>query len=204
MAGNGNPWTMIIGVVVITAIPLLVMPAAANPRRGDAEVVTEPGGSLRPDALDTPAAVAQISSGESGPPAEYGAAPAEPPPDDDDASSSHLRTVAWVGLGVGAAGWLTWGVTGSISLAQAGSLADDCPDDVCPADLEDDLDTAKTLADVATAGLIVGLTGSIYAVIALLVTPSGDDGDGNGEPDETSASVRPQIGPGYVGLSGQF
>lgn len=148
--------------------------------------------------------VAPATASEATSQMEAETAPGEPPAAQEDATSAHLRTVAWVGLGVGAAGWLTWGITGAISLAQTESLADDCPDDVCPAELEDDLDSAKTMSDVATAGFIVGLTGSLYGIIALLVTPSGDDSDPGEQHDGTTASVRPQIGPGYLGVSGQF
>ena len=139
----------------------------------------------------------------SAPPPSAGAEASRDGATDEEDSNGYLYRVAWVGFGVAAVGYAAWAVTGSISLAKSESLKDDCVDDVCPADSEDDLDTARKLAQVSTASFALGVTGTLWGVIALLVAD--DEEDDAAEPTgEASIAARPLIGPGYVGVSGQF
>jgi hypothetical protein len=204
MCGIVRPWALIIGAALTLAGELFVAPAAADTQGCEGTQVMRGGECRSPGAIETRGAVAQADPVEPGPRSEHTVAPVEPLPDDEGAATTHLRTVAWVGLGVAAAGLVTWAVTGSIALAETGSLKDDCPDDQCPAELQDDLDTARTLADIATVGFVVAVTGSLYGVIALLATPDRNGSDADEQGAETSASVRPLVGPGYFGLNGQF
>jgi hypothetical protein len=137
-------------------------------------------------------------------------APAQPPPPAAESDTAGISPWAWVGFGVGAAGLLTWGITGGVSMSMSSDIKDDCPNDVCPPEREADIDTAKVLAHVATAGFVVGLAGCTLGVIALVAT-AGSDGDGAGgasnATDDTrvrAVVVRPHVGPGYVGVSGTF
>jgi len=138
----------------------------------------------------------QLQPGPEQPPA----GPEQPQAEEGDLG---LPAVAWGGFGVAAVGLALWAVTGSISLAQSESLKEDCSGGHCPEDLESDLDTARSLAHVATIGFVVAVTGSAVGVIALL-TAQPDDSDSAAGADATGVSLRPLIGPGFVGLGGRF
>lgn len=127
----------------------------------------------------------------------------EPAGDEEDGPTSHMYTIAWVGFGVATVGIVTWAITGGIALGKTQSLKDDCPEDVCPADLESDLDDARTLGNIATAGLVIGILGGAWGITALLAAGEFEDAEAAQE-GEASATVRPLIGPGYLGLSGRF
>ena len=203
MSAIEKPWAVLIAVVWIIAGGLFVAPAAADTERCEGTEVMRAGACQSPSDFEELRAVAQADPVEPAAPPEHTTTPAEPPPDDEDSPSAHMHRVAWVGFGAAAVGLATWAVTGSIALAKTESLKDDCPDDSCPEDREGDLDTARTLGNVATAGLVVGVIGTIWGVVALVVADE-DGGEASEQGDETSASVRPVIGPGYLGLSGQF
>ena len=125
---------------------------------------------------------------------------APPPPDEEEGGISPL---VWVGFGVGAAGLIVWGITGGISMSKSSTLKDECTDGVCSPDQESELDSATTLAHVATAGLVVGLVGCTVGLVSLFAFGSGSD-----EPDETATDsavvLRPLIGPTTIGLEGRF
>ncbi len=87
-------------------------------------------------------------------------------------------------------------VTGGASLAMSSSLSDDCVDDVCPPEREGDLDTATTLAHVATVGFAVGVAGAAVGVVGLLVAGPEEAPD--------SASLRLRVGIGSLGIAGSF
>ena len=112
--------------------------------------------------------------------------------------------VAVIGVGVGA-------VTGIMSLTQTNDLKAKCPNDQCPPGSEGDIDSAKSLGNIATAAFVVGGIGAAVGVIGLLM--SGDD---KKQPPASAAhlrrpasafapeNVRAVLGPSYVGVAGAF
>ncbi len=97
--------------------------------------------------------------------------------------------MAGVGVVVGA-------ITGGISMSQASTLKDECPNDVCHADKEEDIDTSMALGHTSTAFFAIAGAGAGVGIIGLLM--SGSDST------EESASIRPSVGLGFLGLEGRF
>ncbi len=116
---------------------------------------------------------------------------------ESDEAPSGVSPVVYVGFGVGGAAAVLGTVTGIMSLSMVSDLEPDCPNDVCPREREDDVDTMKTLAHVSTASFIVAGAGAAAGLVALLGGDSDDDA-------ESGLSVRPVVGPGAVGLRGEF
>jgi hypothetical protein len=113
-----------------------------------------------------------------------------------------------VGFGVGAAGLLVGVITGAVTLGQASDLKDQCPDDRCTEAQREDYDAALALSRVSTVSFVVGGLGAAVGLVALLVS-------GSDEPEETDSaharrtrapavSLTPLVGPGMLGLMGQF
>jgi hypothetical protein len=128
------------------------------------------------------------------------APPPEPQPEVGESEpSGALSPLVYVGFGIGAVGFVTWGIAGGISLANRSALSDECPGDVCASDQQDTIDSGEAAGHVATVGMIVGFAGATLGVIGLLL-PTGDDQAA----DVDEATIRPLIGPGTVGLSGRF
>ena len=127
------------------------------------------------------------------------------PPAPPDAAGAGPSPLVFVGFGIGGAGLLTWVVTGSIAWSQSASLEEACSGSLCPQDRQGDLDTATTLAHVATVGLAVGAAGSALGLIALLALGDDSSGDNSSELAATATpSLRPLIGDGIIGLRGRF
>ena len=95
------------------------------------------------------------------------------------------------------AGVLVGAITGGVSMSQASSLKDDCPDDLCSADKQSDIATMLALGHVATASLIVGGVGAIVGVLGLVI-PGGED-----QADQ-AVRIQPFVGPGSLGVTGVF
>jgi len=112
---------------------------------------------------------------------------------------------AYVAWGVGAVG-LGLGIGFGVSAIQTTNqvLSDyGCEDNQCPAEAEDDLSTAKLNGNISTAGFVIGFTGVVAGTVLFLL--SGDDDDAPKEGvDAEAVVVQPMVGPGYVGLQGQF
>jgi hypothetical protein len=125
-----------------------------------------------------------------------------PPPGPDPAAEEEGMSVpllAWIGFGVGGAGLLLGAITGGIAAGKASSIKEDCVDDACPPERRDDIDSATTLAHVATAGFVVAGVGATVGVVALLV------GSSSASAEATAAlpfDVR--LGPGTLGLQGRL
>lgn len=96
-----------------------------------------------------------------------------------------------VGYGAGALGLGLFGVTGSLALSRKAILTESCPQYQCYANANAAIDEGKTLGNLATLGLVVGLTGVGGGTLALLA----------GKRLE-AASVR--VGLGYLGVEGRF
>ena len=108
-------------------------------------------------------------------------------------SSSWHTTAGIIALGAGAAGLIVGGVTGGLALGQHASLSDECPNARCSTAHAGDVDTYRTLADVATVATIAGAA-AVAAGVVLLLIPH--------------ASPRPSVGvyagPLAAGITGRF
>jgi len=163
-------------------------------RDPNAAVVVAP-----PDAAPRSVAQSPASSGPqpTAPVVEPRAAPTHPP----------NHTTAYVSLGVGAAGLVTGGVLGVLTLGQHKTLHDQCPNDVCPSDKQADLASAKKLGTLSTIAFGVGGAGLVLGTVLLFTTGSGTTDRAAAAPKSGFAGIaaaRVAVGPGQILLDGNF
>jgi len=96
-----------------------------------------------------------------------GAAPAPPPPPPEappppapPENPVPLRTWAYVAGGVGAAGLVTFAVSGLMAKSTYNGLQNDCSGGPCPPDKSGEISSGKTQQAVANFGLVMGLLGA--------------------------------------------
>ena len=135
----------------------------------------------------------------SDPPARAVAAPrgADPPgPREPGASqsdgASSLRTVAYVAGGVGALGFVAFGVFGAMNSATYHDLEDSCADSSCAAERADDIDRGRRYQLFANLGLGVGIAGAVAGTLTYVISL--------GSESELEATAE----PGGVTLRGRF
>jgi hypothetical protein len=202
--------------VAVLGMPFRVNPgrhvvvARAGGREAKSEVVALESRTLKVElplpAPQTDAAVpshVQLDETPAPAPAASTATPKAPPA----ASSAGVPLVAYVAGGVGVAGILVGGVTGMMAVSHKNAAARDCVDGQCPPSTWDDLDSARSMAAVSTAGFVVGAVGLAIGTSFLLL---------HDEPTTARAvtpkarisrlSVTPDLGPrgGSLSVSGRF
>ena len=116
-----------------------------------------------------------------------GKAPA-PPPGDTGRS--------WVGPGIafgaGGAALVLGAVTGALTVTRMDEVRKTCGEGLmCPDDYRDEVDGARTLGHVSTAGFIAAGVGAAVGVV-LLVLPR----------KKAPAAVGLSLGPGFAGVKG--
>ncbi len=144
-----------------------------------------------PNAGAQPVAGQNSAAGSSAAPTDI-----EPPPDAPRASGSTTRTLAFVALGVGAAGLVVGGVTGMMAIGKRGDLDDSCPGGQCPEGQRDNLDSYRTLGTVSTIGFIVGGVGAATGVTLLLTSKKGGE--------HARGQVDLRLGASGVAVHGNF
>lgn len=93
--------------------------------------------------------------------------PVVPP---DKPANNGLRTGGFVALGVGVVGFVAWGVTGSMAIQKKSAFDEKCPNNTCPKGVDDaDWYQGRTLSNVATIGLGVGVAGVAAGAVMLVV-----------------------------------
>lgn len=120
-------------------------------------------------------------------------APKEPPPD------PRWRTVAWIGMGVGAAGTFAFAITGSLAVSKQRDLITECPNQRCLPAFHADVDTYDTLRYATTAGILAGVVGFGVGIPLLIIKPKIKP-----KKEAQLPTVTPVLGPNVVGLSGTF
>jgi hypothetical protein len=100
--------------------------------------------------------------------------------------------VAAIGLGVGS-------VTGVMTLSTVADLEEDprCDGAICDPSVQAELDEADTVALVSTVAFVLGGVGLAAGVAGLIGGLYDTD-------PSAEASVRPLLGPGFVGVDGRF
>ncbi len=112
------------------------------------------------------------------------------------------RTIAWVGVGVGAGGFVAFGVTGGLTVAKNDELNTNCPDRRCQPEFHAEADFFDTLRYATTAGLVVGVVGLGVGVPLLIAGPTVQS-----KKDEKKAAEitwTPVLGIGSAGVRGTF
>jgi hypothetical protein len=159
------------GAIVLLDGREIPAPGPGDPRRvdpGDHKVEARRGGaaaarevSLR-EGERAVVTLAMPRPAPAAPPTPAPAAPADP--------GGAQRTLGWIGIGIGAAGVATWGVTGVLALAKQGSLADEgCSEAGCPIGVDTGAYGGLRLA--STIGFWSGLAGLGVGAALLLTAP---------------------------------
>lgn len=111
-------------------------------------------------------------------------------------SSNTLRTLGWVGIGLGAAGVVFGTTTGIITGVKYGALKDDCGGTRCvgTAKYGDRVDSYGAMRTMSTIGFIVGGVGAAAGITLLVTSPKRD----------SSPAVGLYVAPNAAGLEGAF
>jgi len=140
-------------------------------------------------------------------------------PSDDEASASAsaeadadtgsgvdpdtLRTAAFVSYGVGAVGWIMFGVFGGLAVSTFDDLEESCgPSRRCLPEQQEDADRGAGFQTAANVGLAFGIIGVAAGTGLLIASFVIDDPDEDEKGDEEDATLL--VGPGYVGVHGSF
>jgi Tetratricopeptide repeat len=116
---------------------------------------------------------------------------------------NRLRVAGIVGIGLGAAGLVTWGILGGIALAKHNAAQGHCnAQNMCDAAGFTQRTDAISLGNGATVALVAGGLFTAAGVSLVLIARSGKKGAPNGvvEPAQT----RVWIGPAGIGLRGTW
>jgi hypothetical protein len=126
-----------------------------------------------------------------------GAAPEPPvvPPPPAPAPAHGVSPLVYAGFSVGGAGLIVGAVTGGLSWSKTSQLSTLCPNKVCPAG---SLATPTLLADVSDAGFALAIAGVGVGVVGVVLSR------GAAPAPRTGVTIRPVVGPGSVGLAGEF
>ncbi len=123
--------------------------------------------------------------------APVAATPAQPPAD-----HTSLRPYAYVAGGVGAAGLLTFAISGLLSNGTYSDLQSKCPRGVCPASASSEISRGRTEQTIANVGLVVGFVGLAAGAALFVISMPPKSGAG------TTASL--VVGPFWSGFRGAF
>jgi hypothetical protein len=128
-----------------------------------------------------------------------------PAPDTTASSSgSSLKTLGWIGIGVGGAGIVLGAVTGGLAAGKKSTASNSpCANGPCAqSDLttyQSDRSSYYTMGTISTIGFIAGGVLAAGGAALLLFGPHGES-----QPAATAAWVSPFVGPGSAGITGRF
>lgn len=117
----------------------------------------------------------------------------------DTQASQSGHTLAYVALGIGGAGLVTWGVTGVLFLNERKTLTEKCVNDDCPESEEDSVDNYNTLGMISGIAFGIGVAGAAAGVTLLLLDDSNDTSSA-----KQGTHVTPYFAGNSVGITGQF
>ncbi len=121
-----------------------------------------------------------------------------PKPPEEPHSSSPLVPAGAVVLGVGGVGLVLGTVFGVLATSKKSSLDKVCnASKACPASAQGDIDGLNTFGDASTATFVVGGIGVAVGAALLGIGLSANN-------KSPQTAIAPIVGPGYVGLGGQF
>jgi hypothetical protein len=131
--------------------------------------------------------------------AQSGELPGGPPPPPPlpplPEPTSPLRTWAYVAGGVGAAGLVTFAITGVMARSTYNDLNNACQGGPCPPDKTGEISSGKTQQTVANVGLVIGIAGvAAGATLFVLSLPKASP----------AASTGLVVAPGWMGVRGSW
>ncbi len=111
--------------------------------------------------------------------------------------------LVYVGFGIGGVGLIAGTITGVLSLAQASDIKDRCDGTTCPRSAQEDIDSAKVVANVSNVAFAIGGVGVGLGVLGLFLP--GEAEPAQAPPGQVAGlEVEPLVGPGWLGLGGRF
>ncbi len=123
-------------------------------------------------------------------------APAPVPPSPVPRAS--IPAWAWVGFALGGVGLAGGTVTGALALGRSRTLSEQCIDQLCSPTQQPDIDQLRVLSHTSTGLFALGVAGVSVGIVGLVLPRS------ESAPSTARVSVRPQLGPGFLGLEGAF
>lgn len=144
-------------------------------------------------------------------------APVPPPggeePVETSSPSSLPKVLIFGGFGLGVVGIGVGSVTGLLSISQVSDVKKDCQNNVCPQSKSGDIDSAKSMGTISTIAFIAGGVGVGAGIIGLILQSKQSSAEstpplGTSAASATSAkatlTVRPDVGPTWLGMHGSF
>jgi hypothetical protein len=130
------------------------------------------------------------------------------PPLEPATQSGSGRTWGYLSYGLGAVGLGVGLVFGRAAMQDKSLLDDECPDQVCPRDQQEKLDSARTKGTISTIGFGVGAAGIVLGTVLVLTSSGSSAASGSSAVKSRSArsSFRPRaaIGLGSVEVGADF
>jgi len=123
--------------------------------------------------------------------------PPPPPPRRKSSTELELLPVSLAFAGVGVAGMVMFGVGGGLSTSTFSELEENCPNG--PSCTDETIDRGETEQLVANIGVIVGGVGLAAGTTVFII-----DVANGGSSSEAKLPVNLAVGPGYVGVKGEF
>jgi len=96
---------------------------------------------------------------------------------------------AYVGIGLAVGGAIAGAAMGSAALAKSATLAESCPGNLCPPELEDTADTMELFAHISTASFAVAGAGAALAIIGFVFL-SGEEPLDSAQLDADGLTIR--------------
>ncbi len=126
------------------------------------------------------------------------AAAKHPPAPEAPPRPTRTNPLFWTGLGTVLAGGVVWAVAGGFAIARSQALLARCTGSACPQGSDGEITAVNDLAHAATAGVVVCSLGAALTITGLVLPEI------RGGKSEGAARVVPVLGPGTLGLAGQF
>ena len=115
--------------------------------------------------------------------------------------SPAANVLVFGGFGLAVAGLAVGGVTGALTLAEAGSVKAQCANGICDPAVKNDLDSASSLATISTIGFAVAGAGLVCGVVGLVLPRTKSESALQSSSGRRSAVW---VGPGGMGMRGSF
>lgn len=116
-----------------------------------------------------------------------------------EAKTTNEKQINWlfpgIAYGLGGAALVVGIVTGGMFISRADELKSQCPNDICPLELEEEGNEVSTLGTVSTVGWVVAGVGVVAGTVLVFVPIGGD------EDDEQAAAKAPALRLGLNGIS---
>jgi hypothetical protein len=187
----------------------LALPHRLNP--GAHEIVAMSGAVKRKATIELKESETKETALDLTPTAEEAAAPPPPPevepkPEkpEQPIATGGTSTLTWVGFGVAGAGVIAGSITGFIAMSKTSSAKDQCDGSRCPPSTHDDLSSARSMATISTISFIVAGVGIGVGVYGLVSSGGSKPATATGSNVGPFRSVTAVIGPGSLGLTGNF